>query len=598
MGGWGSRISIGMISSPTQPTGMFAGQTYFNSTSGIAYIYNGTSWVMLSGTIGGLIYQGTWNANTNTPTLGNGGAGGVKGDYYVVSVAGNTSIDGVNDWEVGDWIVNNGTVWEKVDNTEAPLSTTLAVGNTTGANDISFDSGQGALFNEGTGGRLVSATTSGGQKLWALPNASGIIALLSDIPAVPTTIYTGDGVITGDRNIYFTTYIQFNSTVAGYFQINNNGYFKSEYNVNNYLEYIPASGSPLTAYSSTATITGFRANRAGTILTMVAGSSGACYIDTSTYLDFYTNSTGTLAGRINSSGDWGIGGATITAQLTVTGGGATSATLNQTWLNTSTIELMRLNDAGQLGLNTSDFSTGIGGLTSKFALRANNGDVGNHTLAFIENALNPTSNNAYYQRALTSSIVKYGSNNTYHTVGSYSVADNQGTGQVNEFYGQYNLALIRGNATIIDAGGIFSDKQAQTGTITNFASIVAHTTALSGGAITNMYGLVVKTPTNVSGGTRTNTYGVYIEPNTTGINNYGLIVAQQVSGFGTATPSQNAMVTFSSTTKAGFKIDGVNVTQAGAITAEDGQVIYVTNTDGTFTSVGFWGRENGAWVKL
>lgn len=41
---------------------------------------------------------------------------------------------------------------------------------------------------------------------------------------------------------------------------------------------------------------------------------------------------------------------------------------------------------------------------------------------------------------------------------------------------------------------------------------------------------------------------------------------------------------------------------AAAITALgsvlDGAVVYVTSTDATFTSVGFWGRENGAWVKL
>lgn len=37
---------------------------------------------------------------------------------------------------------------------------------------------------------------------------------------------------------------------------------------------------------------------------------------------------------------------------------------------------------------------------------------------------------------------------------------------------------------------------------------------------------------------------------------------------------------------------------AGALSAANGMLIYVTNTDATFTSIGFWGRENGAWVKL
>ena len=48
------------------------------------------------------------------------------------------------------------------------------------------------------------------------------------------------------------------------------------------------------------------------------------------------------------------------------------------------------------------------------------------------------------------------------------------------------------------------------------------------------------------------------------------------------------------------RLKTVNYTaiQASALTAEDGYLIYVTSTDATFTSVGFWGYENGVWVKL
>jgi hypothetical protein len=63
--------------------------------------------------IGALNYKGTWNASTNDPTLTSGV--GVKGDYYVVSVAGNTDLDGTTLWGVGDWAVFNGSVWQKVD---------------------------------------------------------------------------------------------------------------------------------------------------------------------------------------------------------------------------------------------------------------------------------------------------------------------------------------------------------------------------------------------------------------------------------------------------------------------------------------------------
>jgi len=63
-------------------------------------------------TTGQLSYQGTWNANTNSPTLASGT--GTKNNYYVVSVAGTTTLDGISSWSVGDWAIFNGTVWEKV----------------------------------------------------------------------------------------------------------------------------------------------------------------------------------------------------------------------------------------------------------------------------------------------------------------------------------------------------------------------------------------------------------------------------------------------------------------------------------------------------
>jgi hypothetical protein len=69
---------------------------------------------------GDLNYQGTWNASTNTPTLTS--STGTKGYYYVVDVAGTTNLDGITDWQVGDWAIFNGSVWQKVDNTDAVSS--------------------------------------------------------------------------------------------------------------------------------------------------------------------------------------------------------------------------------------------------------------------------------------------------------------------------------------------------------------------------------------------------------------------------------------------------------------------------------------------
>jgi hypothetical protein len=74
----------------------------------------------INGLIGGSIFQGTWNASTNTPTLTSGV--GTNGYYYIVSVAGTTNLDGITDWQIGDWAIFAGTSWEKVDNTDAVSS--------------------------------------------------------------------------------------------------------------------------------------------------------------------------------------------------------------------------------------------------------------------------------------------------------------------------------------------------------------------------------------------------------------------------------------------------------------------------------------------
>jgi hypothetical protein len=57
-------------------------------------------------------YVGTWNATTNTPSLASGV--GVQGAYFIVSVAGTTTLDGISSWAVGDQARFSGTVWEKI----------------------------------------------------------------------------------------------------------------------------------------------------------------------------------------------------------------------------------------------------------------------------------------------------------------------------------------------------------------------------------------------------------------------------------------------------------------------------------------------------
>lgn len=66
----------------------------------------------ITNAIGAVNYKGVWNASTNSPALASGA--GTKGDYYIVGTAGTTSIDSTATWYVGDWIVFNGSAWQRL----------------------------------------------------------------------------------------------------------------------------------------------------------------------------------------------------------------------------------------------------------------------------------------------------------------------------------------------------------------------------------------------------------------------------------------------------------------------------------------------------
>jgi hypothetical protein len=74
----------------------------------------------INGLIGGTVYQGVWDAFTNTPTLTSGV--GTNGHYYIVDVYGTTNLDGIAEWHVGDWAIFHDNVWQKVDNTDAVVT--------------------------------------------------------------------------------------------------------------------------------------------------------------------------------------------------------------------------------------------------------------------------------------------------------------------------------------------------------------------------------------------------------------------------------------------------------------------------------------------
>lgn len=75
--------------------------------------------------VGQVEYQGAWAANTNTPAIPAASSAN-KGHYYVCSSSVSSSHGYANvpavDFQTGDWIISNGSAWEKVDNTDAVTS--------------------------------------------------------------------------------------------------------------------------------------------------------------------------------------------------------------------------------------------------------------------------------------------------------------------------------------------------------------------------------------------------------------------------------------------------------------------------------------------
>jgi hypothetical protein len=132
----------------------------YGSTTAIPVITVNAKGVVTSVTTaaitGGLVYQGSWNASTNTPALASGV--GVNGYYYVVSVAGSTNLDGITDWQVGDWAIYNGTAWQKIDQTNLVSS----VNGQVGAVSIAYADLAGAIptWNQNTTGTAAGLSST------------------------------------------------------------------------------------------------------------------------------------------------------------------------------------------------------------------------------------------------------------------------------------------------------------------------------------------------------------------------------------------------------------------------------------------------------
>lgn len=123
-----------------------------------------------SGIFGGLTYKGAWNASTNSPAIPTA-APANQGWYYRVSVAGSTLISGISDWGLADWIVSNGTTWDKVDNSESPLPPLVSnfAALAIVAGDLVYGLGSGTLARLGIGSAGSILRSVAGVPSWVAP---------------------------------------------------------------------------------------------------------------------------------------------------------------------------------------------------------------------------------------------------------------------------------------------------------------------------------------------------------------------------------------------------------------------------------------------
>ena len=304
---------------------------------------------------GGLSYQGSWNASTNTPTLVS--STGVNGYYYVVSVAGSTNLDGVTDWQIGDWAIFNGATWQKIDQTNLVSS----VNGQVGAVSIAYADLAGAIptWNQNTTGTAagLSATLAIASGGTGQTTASAAFNALSPI----TT--TGDLILGNGTN---------SATRLG---IGSNGYLLTSDGTTASWAAAPAAG--VTSFS--AGTTGLTPSTGTTGAVTLSGTLGVPNGGTgATTLTGYVKGTGTSAltasSTIPNTDISGLG--TMSTQnansVAVTGGTINGTTVGATTAAAGTFTDLTVNDNTTLGSSNTDTVNFVGRVNSEFTPATDN----------------------------------------------------------------------------------------------------------------------------------------------------------------------------------------------------------------------------------
>jgi hypothetical protein len=399
----------------------------------------------VNGLAGGVEYQGTWNASTNTPTLTS--SVGTQGFYYVVSFAGSTNLNGITTWELGDWAIFNGTAWQKVDNTDAVVS-----------------------VNGYTGIVTLSATDVSAVPTSAISGTSGTVPLFGASNTLANSLITQSG-----SNVTTTG----NSVVTGNLTVDTNTFFVDSTNnrvgigttspLSGMMHIYGTAGASSVRWSEAATTVGFVGGANGLVSGkngsfMVRGEAGLVLSGVGNANNLYIDSTGDIqtASATDTGEHFIIGGsARVNGTATITGAVTGSSTAQFTKIgigNTPSSTSFISSNVNTTGATSINGWSGIFSASTDVTVRLNGirVAVGTLTSTLITNISN------FYAEGTS-----IGAGSTVTNLAGYTV-DSSMTGGTNNygFYGHLAAATGRWNIYMAGTAANYFNGNVQIGSTT------------------------------------------------------------------------------------------------------------------------------------
>ena len=160
--------------------------------NGYTLIYNGGEWIPTPApTNTATIFQGVWDANANTPDIENF-SGLSDGFIWITNVAGNTNLDGITDWKIGDYAIYSNGQWYQLSNSSFGWGLTGNAGTNPNTNYIG-SSDPGDLSIRADAQEIIRVLVGGGV------NITGDATITGDV-----ILTNGQKVVIRDSDGFYT----------------------------------------------------------------------------------------------------------------------------------------------------------------------------------------------------------------------------------------------------------------------------------------------------------------------------------------------------------------------------------------------------------